>query len=53
MISKGSNKSNRGGPLTKDPATGLVGLGRSGRKDLSLEHDKYLVENIIAKRKKV
>jgi hypothetical protein len=53
MISKGSKKSKKGGPLTRDPATGLVGLGRSGRKDLSLEHDKYLVKNIITKTKGV
>ena len=53
MILKGPKKSKGGGPLTRDPAAGLVGLGRSGRKDLSLEHDKYLVKNIITKRKKV
>ncbi len=29
-------------PVEKDPAMGLIGLGRSGKGDLSEKHDKYL-----------
>ena len=31
-------------PLEDDPALELVGLGRSGRGDLSTNHDRYMVE---------
>jgi len=30
-------------PPEEDPGLGLIGLGNSGRKDLSDHHDKYLV----------
>jgi hypothetical protein len=29
-------------PVEEDPAMGLMGLGRSGKKDLSEQHDKYI-----------
>jgi hypothetical protein len=29
-------------PAEKDPAMGLVGIGNSGKKDLSERHDAYL-----------
>lgn len=29
-------------PLEEDPALGLLALGRSGRGDLSRDHDQYL-----------
>ena len=29
-------------PLEEDPGMGLVGLGNSGKRDLSDNHDKYL-----------
>jgi hypothetical protein len=29
-------------PLQEDPATGLIGLGDSGKQDLSQHHDDYL-----------
>jgi len=38
-------------PLEEDPAMGLVGLGSSGRRDLSEQHDKYLVTYAKAGRK--
>lgn len=29
-------------PVEDDPAMGLIGLGRSGKRDLSEEHDRYV-----------
>lgn len=29
-------------PLVKDPAMGIIGLGSSGKGDLSVMHDRYL-----------
>ena len=37
-------------PLEEDPAMGLVGLGNSGKRDLSAHHDSYLAR--YARRKK-
>jgi hypothetical protein len=31
-------------PLEEDPGMGLVGLGKSGQRDLSDHHDKYLAK---------
>ncbi len=31
-------------PVEEDPAMGLVGLGNSGKGDISEHHDKYLVK---------
>ncbi len=38
-------------PVEKDPAMGLIGLGSSGKGDLSDKHDKYLA-GYAASRKK-
>jgi len=38
-------------PIEEDPAMGLVGLGSSGRRDLSAQHDKYFVNYAKAGRK--
>ncbi len=29
-------------PPEEDPAMGIIGLGSSGKKDISQDHDKYL-----------
>jgi len=31
-------------PVEDDPAMRIIGLGRSGKKDLSTAHDRYLVQ---------
>ena len=33
-------------PIEEDPALGLIGLGKSGKKDISEKHDIYLAESI-------
>jgi len=38
-------------PVEEDPAMGLMGLGRSGKKDLSEQHDKYIVGYAARKKK--
>lgn len=38
-------------PLEEDPALGLVGLGRSGKRNLSERHDLYLVQYVSGKKK--
>lgn len=38
-------------PVEEDSAMGLIGLGSSGKGDLSTKHDKYLVKHIASKRK--
>ena len=38
-------------PLEEDPAMGLVGLGSSGKRDLSEQHDKYLTRYHRLKKK--
>jgi hypothetical protein len=38
-------------PIEEDPAMGLMGLGRSGKKDLSEQHDKYIVGYAARKKK--
>jgi hypothetical protein len=38
-------------PLEEDPAMGLVGLGSSGRGDLSDQHDRYLIRYHSSKKK--
>lgn len=32
-------------PMNEDPAMGIVGLGKSGKRDLSEKHDKYLAKH--------
>jgi hypothetical protein len=38
-------------PLEEDPAMGLIGLGRSGKKNLSQDHDAYLAGYVRQKKK--
>ena len=38
-------------PVEEDPAMGLVGLGNSGKSDVSEQHDTYLVKYAKAVRK--
>jgi hypothetical protein len=38
-------------PLGDDPAMGIVGLGKSGRKDLSERHDAYIARYVRQKTK--
>ncbi len=38
-------------PVEEDSAMGLIGLGSSGKGDLSTKHDKYLAKYIASKRK--
>jgi hypothetical protein len=38
-------------PLEEDPAMGLIGLGSSGKGDLSDHHDRYLGRYHSSKRK--
>lgn len=38
-------------PVEEDSAMGLIGLGSSGKGDLSAKHDKYLIKHIASKRK--
>lgn len=38
-------------PVDEDPAMGLIGLGRSGRGDISDRHDRYLVRYHQPKKK--
>ena len=37
-------------PLEEDPAMGLIGLGSSGKGDLSENHDRYLAKHGRSKR---
>lgn len=38
-------------PLEEDPGMGLVGLGNSGKRNLSDHHDKYLARYVRQKKK--
>jgi len=38
-------------PLEEDPAMGLIGLGNSGKKSLSRDHDSYLARYIRQKKR--
>ena len=38
-------------PVVEDPAISLIGLGSSGKRDLSDQHDKYLVRYGRTKKK--
>ena len=37
-------------PVEEDPALGLVGLGSSGKKNLSERHDSYLAQYVRRKK---
>ena len=36
-------------PLEEDPTLGIIGLGRSGRGDLSGQHDAYLTKHLAGR----
>ena len=38
-------------PLEEDPAMGLIGLGKSGKRNLSERHDEYLARYLARKKK--
>ncbi len=38
-------------PLEEDPGMGLIGLGSSGKKNLSRDHDQYLTRYTRKKKK--
>jgi len=38
-------------PVEEDAAMGLIGLGRSGKGDLSDKHDRYLARYAASKKK--
>lgn len=38
-------------PLEEDPGMGLIGLGNSGKKDLSDHHDQYVARSIRPKKR--
>lgn len=38
-------------PLEEDPGMGLIGLGRSGKRNLSRDHDQYLAKYARQKKK--
>jgi hypothetical protein len=50
VIRESPDKPLREIPLEEDPGMGLIGLGRSGKRDLSENHDKYLAR--CAKKRK-
>ncbi|MBI5653312.1 MAG: hypothetical protein HZC40_23130 [Chloroflexi bacterium] len=37
-------------PIADDPAMRIIGLGRSGKRDLSVNHDHYIVNALRKKR---
>ena len=38
-------------PVEQDPAMGLIGLGSSGKGNLSGQHDKYVMKHALSKKK--
>ncbi|MBI5179796.1 MAG: CopG family transcriptional regulator [Nitrospirota bacterium] len=38
-------------PVEKDPALRIIGLGSSGKTDISEKHDKYLARYAVSKKK--
>ncbi len=38
-------------PVEEDPAIGLIGLGSSGKGDLSVKHDRYLARYAASKKR--
>ena len=51
IIRKSLDKFLREIPWEEDPGMGLIGLGSSGKKNLSDDHDKYLVRYARQKKK--
>ena len=38
-------------PLEEDPGMGLIGLGKSGKRDLSDRHDQYLTRSLRSRKR--
>lgn len=38
-------------PVDEDPAMGIIGLGCSGKKDVSKNHDRYIAKYSYSKKK--
>ena len=51
IIRESLEKYFKGLPVEEDPALGLIGLGNSGKGDLSDQHDRYLVRYTLSKKK--
>lgn len=39
-------------PVEEDPALDIIGLGNSGKRDLSKKHDKYVIQHSFSKKMK-
>jgi predicted DNA-binding protein len=39
-------------PVEEDPALGIIGLGRSGKGDISKKHDIYLAQHVSSDKKR-
>jgi len=52
IIRKSLDKFLREIPLEEDPGMGLIGLGKSGQRDLSDHHDKYLAKYVRQKQRR-
>ena len=51
IIRESLDKYLRAIPVEEDPALNLIGLGSSGKKDLSERHDTYLAQYVRRKKK--
>ena len=51
LIREGIVRLLRNLPVEEDPAMGLIGLGSSGKGDLSKRHDRYLAKHGRSPRK--
>jgi hypothetical protein len=51
IIRKSLDKYLREIPLEEDPGMGLIGLGKSGKRDLSDRHDQYLTRSLRSKKR--
>lgn len=51
IIRKSLDKFLREIPFEEDPGIGLIGLGSSGKKNLSRDHDQYLTQYTKQKKK--
>ncbi len=51
IIREGIEKFLKELPVEDDPAMGLMGLGNSGKGDLSDKHDKYLAGYVSSRKK--
>lgn len=47
IIRESVEKYLKGLPVEEDSAMGLIGLGASGKGDLSIKHDKYLIKHFL------